>query len=675
LFRRRLVTLATLLALPATAIIVSPVTATGGPGVRQISAEAVTTVQATEDGSGDVAQPEIGLGQGDTATDSASGTVSVEGPNRSRSHDQGGAGRGGGGEDKGGHNATQLTVLTSFDGMNHRQQRLANRGNQFSLEPPDQGLCIGAGFVVEVINSVIRVFDTSGHPLTGVGDLNTFLGYPAAIHRAPLSFGPTVTDPSCYYDKDTNRWFADALTLDRFPVTDVTDQKKPIRAGDFTGTNHLDLAVSASSDPTGTWTIYRLPVQDDGTAGTPDHGCMGVPPLGQPTQPTNPNACLGDYPHLGADANGIYLTTNQYSFFGPEFHGAQIYAFSKRALASGGTVTVTQIDTAGLDNGNSGFTIWPATAPNGVNETAANGTEYFMSSNAADEAHGDGTSGGPRESRQLLIWALTNTASLDSDNPSVQLSHTVLKVGEYALPPASDQKAGDVPLGACLNDTGCATFLNGRPDPFAPETESTIDSNDTRMQQVTFANGELWGALDTALRVRGTVEAGIEWFIIEPSVDGGSVEAAVGRLGYLGLANNNLTYPAVGVTSSGHGVVAFTVTGADYYPSAGFAAIDDKGVGTIQIAAAGAGPVDGLSDYKYYGNPPSTTRPRWGDYGAAVADGNSVWIASEYIGQTCDLATYEGTATSPFGSCNGTRSSLANWDTHITQVQVETDSN
>jgi hypothetical protein len=33
------------------------------------------------------------------------------------------------------------------------------------------------------------------------------------------------------------------------------------------------------------------------------------------------------------DANGFFLTTNEYSFFGPEFNSAQIYAFSKRALA------------------------------------------------------------------------------------------------------------------------------------------------------------------------------------------------------------------------------------------------------------------------------------------------------------------------------------------------------
>jgi hypothetical protein len=70
-----------------------------------------------------------------------------------------------------------------FNGLNHRDQRLANGGNQFSLEPPDQALCVGGGFVVESTNSVLRVFDTNGAPLTGVQDLNTFFQYPAAIDR------------------------------------------------------------------------------------------------------------------------------------------------------------------------------------------------------------------------------------------------------------------------------------------------------------------------------------------------------------------------------------------------------------------------------------------------------------------------------------------------------------
>lgn len=36
------------------------------------------------------------------------------------------------------------------------------------------------------------------------------------------------------------------------------------------------------------------------------------------------------------------------------------------------------------------------------------------------------------------------------------------------------------------------------------------------MQQVVYANGKLWGALDTALTVNGINKAGIEWFIVKP---------------------------------------------------------------------------------------------------------------------------------------------------------------
>jgi hypothetical protein len=68
------------------------------------------------------------------------------------------------------------SVGTSFNGLTHRDQRLANGGNQFSLEPPDQGLCVGNGFILETVNDVLRVYSTSGSALTNPIDLNTFLG-------------------------------------------------------------------------------------------------------------------------------------------------------------------------------------------------------------------------------------------------------------------------------------------------------------------------------------------------------------------------------------------------------------------------------------------------------------------------------------------------------------------
>jgi hypothetical protein len=520
----------------------------------------------------------------------------------------------------------QLTL--SFDGINHRQHRLANGGNQYSVEPPDQGLCVGNGFVFEAVNQAVRVYSTSGAPASDVEDINTFYGYPAAIVRPSGPFGPFVTDPSCLFDPVTSRWFVVVLTLDTDPAS-----------GAFTGPNHIDIAVSTTANPTGTWSIYRLPVQDDGTAGTPDHNCSNGP-------------CIGDYPHIGADTYGFYVTTNEYSFFGPEFIGAQVYAFSKAALASNATtLTVTQFNTAAMDAGKPGFTVWPAISPSGTGSSAAGGTEFFLSSNAAEEASGGGSS------TQLLEWSLTNTSSLAS-TPAVTLSHRTIAVKRYATPPAAVQRDGSTPLRDCLNNTACAKFLNGKNDKYK-ETLYPLDSSDTRMQQVYYANGRLWAGLNTAVTVDGKRLAAIEYFVINAAP--GTVKAN----GYVALAGQNLIYPAVATLANGRGVMAFTVVGPSHYPSAGYAVITASGVGAVHVAAAGAGPADGFSGYKYYGNPPGTTRPRWGDYGAAVTDGTGVWIASEYISQTCTLAEYQA---APFGSCGGTRTALANWATRISRV-------
>ena len=560
-------------------------------------------------------------------------------------------------------------LIASFDGLNHFQQRFGSTAgaNQFSVEPPDQGLCVGSDGsghtrVVEVVNDVLRVYATSGAALTAPTALNGFLGYAPAIIRSPLTFGPFVTDPSCLYDAATGHWFLDVLTIDTFPHLGQDGLQH------FTGTNHLDLAVSNSSDPAGSWTIYRIPVQDDGTQGTPDHHCQPGHDTALPL-PTNPTACFGDYPHIGSDANGIYVTTNEYSFFGPEFHGAQVYAFSKAQLASlAPTITLTQFDTHGLDHFGfalNGFTLWPSTTPGGGGDATSGGTEYFLSSNAGAEAHdtGDGKSSS-HASTQVLVWALTNTSSL-SGTHALTLSSAKVNVGVYDIPPKANQQAGPTPLASCLNNNACSIALEGIADPFT-ERLASLDSNDTRMQQVTWAGGHLWGALDTALSVSSAPRAGIEWFNVLPSTSTGAVTATVANQGYVGLGNDNLIYPAIGITSGGTGIMAFTLVGRDFYPSAGYATVTNNGVGAIHVAAAGVGPDDGFSDYKLFGNPPGTTRPRWGDYGAAVPLGSSVWIGSEYIGQSCSLGEYKKSAF----TCGNTRTALANWDTRISEVSA-----
>ncbi len=537
----------------------------------------------------------------------------------------------------------------SFDGLNHRDQRLANGGNQFSLEPPDQGLCVGNGYLVETTNSVLRVRSTAGAALTGVQDLNTFFGYPAAINRTTGVFGPAVIDPICHYDPDNQRFVVAITTLHSTP------------AGDFTGRNTIDVAVSNTGDPTGMWTVYYVPAQNDGTEGTPNHHCT--------IDGTTPGPCFQDYPHIGGDANGVYITTNEYDLFGPRYSAAQLFAFSKEQLAlHPAVIDVTLVENLRVD-GSPGFTVWPATSPAGEYSSERNGTEYFLSTIAGD---GSETGNPTGTARRIGLWALTNTASLDTGSPALAITSRLINSETYVFPPKANQKAGDIPLADCINDTTTPTifgpgcwqifFLD---EPAHDEVLSRPDSGDTRMQQTWYVNGTLYGAAGTAVWVGGELKTGIAWFAVKPKINGaGKVEGQVKKQGYLALAGNNLTYPAIAIGKNGKGVIAFSVLGADYYPSAGYATINAAGVvGPIHIAAAGLGPDDGFTSYKaFVGDPPRT---RWGDYGAAVTDGNSIWIASEYIAQTCTLAQY---LTGAIGSCGGTRTALANWATRISKV-------
>jgi hypothetical protein len=104
--------------------------------------------------------------------------------------------------------------------------------------------------------------------------------------------------------------------------------------------------------------------------------------------------------------------------------------------------------------------------------------------------------------------------------------------------------------------------------------------------------------------------------------------------------------------------------GDDHFPSAAYATLDPAG--DIHIAAEGSGPDDGFTAYKGFIGHPSAAR--WGDYGATAVDGNSSWIGSEYIGQTCTFAEFVSPANGPPGTCGLTRSAFGNWYTRISRI-------
>ena len=159
-----------------------------------------------------------------------------------------------------------------------------------------------------------------------------------------------------------------------------------------------------------------------------------------------------------------------------------------------------------------------------------------------------------------------------------------------------------------------------------------------------------------------STRAGALWFEVQPKFEDSGLTAETTRSGYVAIGDNDVIYPALGVSPSGAVVMAATVTGNNHYPSAAYSILN-SGRPTVKIVSEGVGPDDGFTGTQSVGG----GRPRWGDYGAVAMDGSRLWLASESIEQSCTFAQF---LTGAIGSCGGTRTLFANWGTRISSVQI-----
>lgn len=496
-----------------------------------------------------------------------------------------------------------------FNGMSHFDQRNAGTGNftntQFSLEPPDQGMCASSNFVVNTINTAVEVTNTHGTILTAPTPINQFFGLSPEINRTTVTFGQFTSDPKCYFDVATGHWFLTVLEIDTDPAS-----------GAFGNHSHELIAVSQTSDPTGMWRDFAIDTTDDGTNGTPNH--VGCP-------------CFGDQPLIGANAAGFFVTTNEFSLGNGPFNGAQVYAISKHALVEAAShpslslmPAVVAIDASQdlVPFGGLSFSIQPSTQPQGFDfGHAFNGTEYFLSS-----LDFTGT-----VDNRIATWALTGTNTLDRAVPNVNLKFTVIRSQLYGQPVPVTQKAGSTPQATAA----------GAPEGF-------LNSNDDRMNQVVFGGGALWSGVNTIIQTPGqAARTGIAFFAVVPFWRGSQLNAVLVKNGYISVAGDNVLFPSIGVNVFGQGVVSFTLSGPDFFPTAAYLPISLFHTGAIHIASAGTAPEDGFTCIA------PDQLCRWGDYSAAVSspDGESIWLATEFIPNT-------------------TRTALANWGTFISNVKV-----
>lgn len=561
------------------------------------------------------------------------------------------------------------------------------------IEPPDQGMCAGNGYVMELENiGEVRVFNSTLQPVSGITTLDSLMGL------TPLGWS-SGGDVTCLYDPDNGgHWF----------VAEIVSTTSEASGGPFSGcfagkqdTCREGLAVSTTDNPLSTsWNIYFL---DPNTFSPNDPGA---------------GFFLNDFGKIGNTQDALLFFYDEFNLSGTyppcpaasclAFNGAQEFAIDKNALESGSATANLVHENMGTDpslqppDGNcdsgptAGTTCWaaiiPASSIAGQFDNSNDGTGFMagtldFNSFATETGSGD---------NRVAVFDWTGLKNLDSHDCATctkisfggQLftgveSYTDDGIGclvSSGTPCGmAPQRLGTIDLGTYCGALGLASIKK------CPE--EGIATNGDFATEASYAEGQIWFGTDTLIDETfgrsSEIHAGAAYWVVGTgSFTGGSGLTASGLTmtgeGYVAAAHEDLEYPTLvgGDTAADGAVMSFTLEGnggpthADrggFFPSSAYGRVTATSGGlvasTVNITALGLAPQDGFTEYLGL---PGPIRPRWGDYGAvAFMPGTGFYFASEYI-QYPNCAPGYWFHVDP--TCGGTRDPFANFGTSLNLV-------
>jgi hypothetical protein len=540
------------------------------------------------------------------------------------------------------------------------------------IEPADQGLCAGNGYVVETNNvGEVLIFNTALKRQSAAIPLDTIMGLTS---RGWSSGG----DVSCLYDSDDGgHWFFTQF------VSSTTEASGGPFAGCFAAvanTCYEGIAVTVGSDPFGPYNVYFL---------NADYN---------PSEPGYPYL-LNDFAKIASSKDAFLLFYDEFPQMGGGlgggfFNGAQQFAFSKDAFEEGLAATdkkfTVAIENMGLlptpdgtcfsDNTFHlpGVTCWysviPAQPPDPSEYYSPRGGSAFMLESLDFYGNGDD---------RIAVFNWTGLSKLNSANcngcAGIQFGAQLFSgvKSYYDAGFLGAQKSGPIPLG---DECGAAGWSVGSPPP-ASCPEGGIATNGDNFTQVSQAQGQIWGALSTEINQSYSwgqspeVHQGTLYFVIDFSNFNSSGVYSLTSQEYVSPQHEDLEFPAMAAGENGGAIMTFTLsgnggpTGADsggFYPSTAYGRLSSTSGGlsgsVINIADLGESPQDGFTEYAGY---PGPTSPRWGDYSWAIYSGGTIYFATNYI-QYPNCVGSEFTLTIP--TCGGTRDGNANWGTSVNSV-------
>jgi hypothetical protein len=577
------------------------------------------------------------------------------------------------------------------------------------VEPPDQGLCAGNGYVVETNNlGEILVFNQRLHRLSSPISLDTVMG----LTGLGWSSGG---DPSCLYDySNGGHWF----------FTEIVSKSTEASGGAFNGCfaglagECLEgIAVTVGSNPFGPYNVYFAHADYN------------------PIEPGYPSL-LNDFAKIATTRDAFLLFYDEFPLLpatlpgigGGAFNGAQELAFNKNALERGlpvsnsngkpnrkFTVAIEAMGTLRTPDGTCAsdnqfhlpgiacwFTVIPAQAPDPSQFDNSHGGSGFMLASTNFTGFAGIPAAPSVGANKIAVWDWTGLSGLNSNNCSKcsgirfggQLFSNVLfynnPSNQFGVAALGAQKRGPIPLGDECGAAGLSVAIPPATTPPASCPEGGLNTNDDGFFQVSQAGNQLWGAVNTAINQTYSSEATPEqhvgaayWVIGTRSFDRYGVFSLTSQ-GYVTAKHEDIEFPAMAAEGfpwqdggNGGAIMDFTLsgnggpTGADhggFFPSTAFGRLSSTSgglLGSIHVAALGQSPQDGFTEYQGY---PGPTRPRWGDYSWAIFvpwTGGKIDFATNYIQYPNCLPP---AFTLTIGTCGGTRDGFANWGTSVNYV-------
>jgi hypothetical protein len=426
---------------------------------------------------------------------------------------------------------------------------------EFDIPPDTQG-AVGIDKVFTNTNSNYRVHDKATGAALSTVSTDTFWA---------ASGGAGFFDPRIVFDPINQRWI---LAMDSNPQT---------------ANSSIEIAVSQTSDPSGSYFMYRFVV---GCA----NGTTGCASGGE----------WADFPMLGFNKNWIAVTMNMFSISTNANNNFRAIVLDY-PQARAGTPVGTLFSGAGI-----GFCNHPAETYDATQNT------LFLALHLS--------SGGAT----YRLSTITGTPSA----PTFTIGVTQTRPGG-----GWTQPSGDILPQNCVTGSPVATFT-------CPATPRGIDVTDAQIRgNVVYRNGFVYYAQNVGLPAGTLTHVAVQWTKLDSSLPINVVNAAMAADGGriedpTATATNGgkwYAFPSVAVNKNNDMMIGFSQFASNQFASAGYA---------VRLHGDAAGTTRDPNIYKagedYYQKTFSGTRNRWGDYSATRIDPvneRDMWAIQEYAQQ------------------------------------------